>query len=147
MLRAVVLAIVASSISRASAAEPAAITYLECVTNQEGTPVWWHITLNEQAGVVTYNSPVGWQRRSAQFTPDAVYFIGFKLSRVNLTMVRQYENMVGTEVRTERGQCHIADQPKRAYKEGKLAHPTGLPSRFAPGRLCCASTPNKVEPA
>jgi hypothetical protein len=94
----------------AAAAQPAGITYLTCTTTQEGQPAHWSITLNEPYGIADYITPIGRHRQArAQFTSDAVYFIGFKLSRTNLSIER---HDTGYE---EHGSCQIAVQPKRAF--------------------------------
>jgi hypothetical protein len=86
------------------------ITYLTCTTTQEGQQAHWSITLNEPQGIADYITPIGLHRQArAQFTVDAVYFIGFKLSRVDLTMERHDESY------EEHGSCRVAPQVNRAF--------------------------------
>jgi hypothetical protein len=109
-----ILALVASA---AAAASPG-ITYLQCSITQDGQPREWTITLNEPEGIATYDpaNGAGFVTRPAKFTGDAVYFIGFKLSRVDLTIERQYyRDFHETEMVTDRGQCQLSKPAKRAF--------------------------------
>lgn len=90
------------------------LVYLECTTQQhwadEPRTVHWQITLNEAAGSVDYNGlGTGDRRVAARFTYDTVTFIGFVLSRVDLTMRREFSGIV------EDGKCRISTGRKRAF--------------------------------
>lgn len=91
-------------------------TYLECVTDQYGEPYHWQITLNEQQGTAEYNTTIGRRRAPAQFTADKVYFIGFTLSRIDLTMQRPVAALDNLDKRVmERGSCKVVTPPARAF--------------------------------
>lgn len=86
------------------------LVYLECETQQGATAVRWQITLNEAAGTVDYYTDgSGQQRRAARFTQDKVFFIGFALSRVDLTLHRQLGDAV------ENGTCRMSAPQARAF--------------------------------
>ena len=103
-----ILLAVAAALTQASPA--AGNVYLKCVTTQGETRKDWDITLNEAAGTVDYYTPIsGQQRRPARFTADAVHFIGFTLSRENLTIQRDVDGAI------EAGTCKVADVAKRAF--------------------------------
>lgn len=95
----------------AQAAQPTPVVYLTCVTRQgQGAEKHWDITLNEAAGTVDYYTEIsGHQRRTAQFTSEAVYFIGFTLNRVDLTIQRRAFDEI------ESGTCRLAEPPARAF--------------------------------
>ena len=103
-----------AAITLALAAVPATsspVTYLDCTIIQNGAPVEWQLTLNEGAGSVDYDTVIsGAQRRPARFTADAVYFIGFTLSRVDLTMVRPHDDKAN-----DRGKCRLSKPKTRAF--------------------------------
>ncbi len=87
------------------------LIYLDCTIMQRGQPVEWQITLNEGEGTVDYDTVIsGPQRKPARFTADAVYFIGFTLSRIDLTMVRPH-----TDGPNEAGKCRLAKPKTRAF--------------------------------
>jgi len=94
---------------------PSPVVNLECTVTSDGQQRQWQITLNEAAGMVDYYTEVsGQQRRPARFTADAVYFIGFTLSRVDLTLHR--ESMLGSRsLGVERGSCRLVEAPGRAF--------------------------------
>lgn len=86
------------------------LVYLDCSLNQSGKQIEWKITLNEAAGVVDYDNPIsGPQRRPARFTADAVYFIGFTLSRTDLSIKRKAFG------EWETGTCRLAEPQSRAF--------------------------------
>ena len=95
----------------AAAAAPNGPTALSCDTNLDGTPMHLQITLNEQQGTADIVSSLyggtDLGRRVATFTPSSVQFLGYTLSRVNLSIVREAVN--------ERGQCRIERVPARAF--------------------------------
>ncbi len=94
----------------AQATPPVSNVYLKCVTTHTGTQKEWDITLNEAAGTVDYYTAIsGQQRRPARFTSDAVYFIGFTLSRENLKIERQADGG------PESGTCQLAKAKSRAF--------------------------------
>lgn len=99
----------------AQATSPGGPVYLKCSTEQNGATKFWDITLNEANGTVDYRTDIsGQQRRPARFTSDAVYFIGFTLSRVDLTLQR--ENFFGgRSLGFERGACQLAENKARAF--------------------------------
>jgi hypothetical protein len=87
----------------------AGITYLDCTA--DGSSFHFLTTVNEPAGIVTYQDARGVHEVPAQFTANAVYFpdrlgSGITLSRVDLS-----EKINGMKI----GQCHIIRQPKRAF--------------------------------
>lgn len=97
-------------IAAAASPAPSGLVYLECNTLQGATTVRWQITLNEAAGTVDYYTDgSGQQRREARFTQDKVFFVGFELSRVDLTMRRQ---LIG---KVETGTCRLATSQPRAF--------------------------------
>ena len=98
--------------SPAPASAPSPITYLKCVTTQHGQQINWDLTLNEPAGTIdTYTDVFRRQQREvAQFTSDAVYFDGFTLSRVDLTLQRQL-----APGDFERGTCQMNEPAARAF--------------------------------
>ena len=86
------------------------LVYLECTIVQAGRPNEWKVTLNEANGLVDYDSPIsGPQRRPARFTADSVSFIGFTLSRTDLSIVRRANGQVET------GICRLAPTKSRAF--------------------------------
>lgn len=86
------------------------LVYLECTIIQAGRTNEWKVTLNEANGLVDYDSPIsGPQRRPARFTADAVSFIGFTLSRTDLSIVRHANGQ------TETGSCRLAPPKARAF--------------------------------
>lgn len=93
------------------------VTHLNCsITDAKGRSSEWQVTLNETNGMVDYFTPVsGPQRKPARFTNDTVYFIGFTLSRVDLSIRRPDVDMQGNLRGYERGQCRIATPPQRAF--------------------------------
>ena len=94
----------------AQTASPSAVVYLKCVTTQGGQRKSWDLTLNESAGTVDYYTEVsGQQRTRARFASDAVYFIGFTLSRVDLSLQRQSFGEI------ERGSCQVVQPKARAF--------------------------------
>jgi hypothetical protein len=100
----------AMALLMAQASAPSGTVYLKCVTSQTGTPKHWDITLNEAAGTVDYYTEISGQQRSrARFTADAVYFIGFTLSRQDLSITRP------VDAGYERGTCQIATAKNRAF--------------------------------
>ncbi|MBX3564012.1 MAG: hypothetical protein KF730_05475 [Sphingomonas sp.] len=91
-------------------ASPPAVVYLKCETTQGGQQKSWDLTLNESAGTVDYYTQVsGQQRTQARFTSNAVYFIGFTLSRVDLTLQRRAFGEI------ERGTCQVVQPKGRAF--------------------------------
>lgn len=95
----------------AKGAAPAGPVYLNCTTLQSGKPVPWQITLDESRGTAEYDIDTGQRlRRPANFTADKVFFIGFTLSRVDLTLER-YDEYSGWE----RGRCQIAKSVDRVF--------------------------------
>lgn len=105
-------AVVTLAASGAAIAQVAAspVIYLDCSVNQGGEQVEWKITLNEAEGIVDYDNVIsGPQRRPARFTADAVYFIGFTLSRTDLSIKRKSygEWHIGT--------CRVAEAKARAF--------------------------------
>ena len=99
----------------AQAAAPAGIVYLECETVHPNNGARsMQVTLNEQAGTVDYTTSVGPQRRPAQFTANEVRFIGYTLSRVDLTITRPVEQL-GRYQGMERGQCRMIPTQARAF--------------------------------
>ncbi|GBF86491.1 hemagglutinin hemolysin-related protein [Aphanothece sacrum FPU3] len=91
-------------------AAPSPLIYLECTIIQAGKSNEWKITLNEANGLVDYDSPIsGPQRRPARFTADSVSFIGFTLSRTDLSIVRRANGQ------TETGTCRLAQPKARAF--------------------------------
>lgn len=105
MLAAITLVLVAAP------AGTSPLTYLDCTIMQRGAPVEWQITLNEGEGSVDYNTEIsGPQRKPARFTADAVYFIGFTLSRIDLTMVRPH-----SDEPNDAGKCRLAKPKTRAF--------------------------------
>lgn len=98
-----------------AASQPNGITYLECVTDQYGEPKNWNITLNEPQGTAEYNTVKGPRRAPAQFTANEVKFIGFTLSRVNLTMQRPVANLDLTGTVMEKGSCKVVTPAARAF--------------------------------
>ena len=92
------------------------VVYLKCTTIDGGTEKEWTITLNESEGVVDYHTEIsGQQRRPARFTADSVYFIGFTLSRVDLSLQRVTTDLVGKVTGSERGTCRVAQPKARAF--------------------------------
>ena len=106
-----------AAITLALASAPAASTqliYLDCTIMQRGRPNEWKVTLNEGEGVVDYDGPIsGPQRQPARFTADSVYFIGFTLSRVNLSIQRT--NDVFGVITYDIGTCRLPQPKKRAF--------------------------------
>lgn len=106
MLGAVILALAQAATSP--------LVYLDCTVNQGGQQVEWKITLNEAAGVVDYNTVIsGPQRRPARFTADAVYFVGFTLSRTDLSIQREV-SILG-RVERHAGTCRLSEPQARAF--------------------------------
>jgi hypothetical protein len=99
-----------------AAAAPAGIVYLECdITHPNNGTRTMQVALNEQAGTVDYTTrTAGTQRRPASFSADAVRFIGFTLSRVDLSITRPVEQL-GRYQGTETGRCRIVQQQARAF--------------------------------
>jgi hypothetical protein len=94
----------------AQASAPSAVVYLQCVTTQNGKEKSWDITLNEAEGTVDYYTAIsGQQRRPARFTSETVHFIGFTLSRVDLTLQRRAFDEI------ESGACQLAEPKTRAF--------------------------------
>lgn len=90
------------------------LVYLDCTIQQQGRPVEWKITLNEAQGNVDHETAVsGAQRRPARFTAEQVYFIGFTLSRVDLT-INRVSDVLG-EIRHDTGACRLATPKERAF--------------------------------
>lgn len=106
-----------AAITLALAAAPAAVSpliYLDCTIQQKRQPVEWKITLNEGQGMVDYDTVVsGPQRREARFTADAVYFIGFTLSRIDLSIERITDD--GIQKNRDVGVCRVAKPKARAF--------------------------------
>lgn len=104
-------------ITLALAAAPVAaspLIYLDCTIQQKRGPVEWKVTLNEGEGSVDYDNAIsGPQRRSVRFTADAVYFIGFTLSRENLSIERITDD--GIQKSHDIGVCRISKQKARAF--------------------------------
>ena len=91
-------------------AASSSLVYLDCTIIQSGRPVEWKVTLNEASGLVDYDNPIsGPQRQPARFTADTVTFVGFTLSRTDLTIRR---NAFGN---TETGTCRLAEAKARAF--------------------------------
>lgn len=112
-----------TSVLMALAAVPASpptgnLVYLTCATQRRESAVSWQLTLNEQAGTVdvssTANSGSGPDRMAATFTADTVIFLGFTLSRVDLTISR-HVYLGGIDLGVETGQCQLVKQPTRAF--------------------------------
>ncbi len=100
----------------AQAAAPQGLVYLKCDIVQNNKTIPWEITLNESTGQVDYDNPrSGPQRRPARFTGDNVFFIGFTLSRVDLSITRQMTDFTGAPLAPERGTCRIATPAARAF--------------------------------
>lgn len=96
-------------ISTPSLAETGSITYLNCSLN--GNP--WEVSLNEEAGRVSYVHSNGVVYEQAVFTADSVVWesrIGrFTISRVDLSLTfTMGENVT-------RGECTMTQAPNRAF--------------------------------
>jgi len=90
------------------------LVYLDCTVNQGGQQVEWKITLNEAEGVVDYDTVIsGPQRRPARFTADAVHFVGFTLSRTDLSIRREVSILGKVELHS--GICRLAEAKARAF--------------------------------
>jgi hypothetical protein len=102
--------LVALALLLTQTASPSAVVYLKCVTTQGGQEKSWDLTLNESAGTVDYYTEVsGQQRTQARFTSDAVYFIRFTLSRIDLSLQRRAFGEI------ERGSCRVVQPKARAF--------------------------------
>jgi len=93
--------------------------YLNCTTTQpQAGPVQWQLALNETQGTVdvksTANNGAGDGRVRASFSINTVSFLGFTLSRVDLTMSRQV-SFGGMDLGIETGKCEVAKSPTRAF--------------------------------
>lgn len=99
----------------AAGAAPAGPIYLQCDALQRGQPVRYDITLYEPLSMVEWSGATARRRDAAQFTADAVYFQTFRISRVNLSMIRRYSNVMGDGIETEAGQCRKITPPSRAF--------------------------------
>ena len=103
-----------AAITLALAAAPAAaspLTYLNCTIMQSGVQNEWEFTLNEGEGTVDYVGRVyGPQRKPARFTADSVYFLGFTLSRVDLSIIRPHDDKAN-----DTGKCRLAKPKTRAF--------------------------------
>lgn len=74
------------------------------------------VTLNEAQGMVDYNGAVsGPQRRPARFTATSVHFIGFELSRIDLSIKRPLTDLVGKPLGWETGSCKLVQPASRAF--------------------------------
>ena len=72
------------------------------------------VTLNEAAGLVDYDGAVsGPQRRAARFTAEEVHFIGFTLSRIDLSISRTTDLISRTTI--DKGKCRLEQPNERAF--------------------------------
>lgn len=100
-------------------AASAAPVYLKCQLDQDvGKKPAWDVTLNEEAGIVTYAFPeLGriFTVRGA-FTADRVVFNGFTVDRTNLAFQRDLSGLQapGRVPIIDKGRCAIAEI-KRAF--------------------------------
>lgn len=105
--------IVAAVCLSASLAQ-AAPAYLECGLTNGQKVVTWNVALDEASATVSYTIPelgvaAQWP---AVFTPGKVVFGSMEINRVDLSFKR---TTAVIKVKTDFGQCKLAETPKRAF--------------------------------
>ena len=110
-----VLAIILASVPCSAYAAP---IYLKCQLDQDVGKAPWDVTLNEEAGMVTYLFPDSGRAYTVRgvFTAEKVTFNGFTVDRTNFGFQRDLSGLQasGRPPLIDRGRCTLATA-KRAF--------------------------------
>jgi len=89
--------------------------YLDCTMTNGTEDVIWKVILDEKNQTASYSIPgVGAvSKHAAVFLPEKVSFDAIVINRIDLSITRTV-NLNGS-VKSDQGQCKIADPPKRKF--------------------------------
>lgn len=112
-MRRLLVASVALLASTAASAKP---VYLDCLLDSGGgEEIAWAISLNEEAGTITFSHKYATKTERANFTPDFVTWGGgdMKIDRSSLKFSRTFD--LGSIHNVHAGQCKLDVGKKRAF--------------------------------